>query len=67
MTGPEEADDILDWGNFLNEVVVCEHMLGFVRTVCRVGRSQGFLEAGFKQFAIALKREEQREMGIELA
>ncbi len=67
MTGPEEADDILDWCNFPSEVVVCEHMLGFVRTVGRVGRSLGFLEAGVKQFAIALKREEQREMGIGLA
>ena len=67
MTGPEEADDILDWCNFPSEVVVCEHMLGFVRTVGRVDRSLGFLEAGVKQFAIALKREEQREMGIGLA
>jgi len=46
---------------------VCEHMLGFVRTVDRVARSLGFLEAGVKQFAKALKREEQRELGIGLA
>ena len=67
MTGPEEADDILNCGNFHSEVVVCEHMLGFVRTVDRVARSLGFLEAGVKQFAKALKREEQRELGIGLA
>ena len=35
--------------NLLDEAVVCEHMLGFVRTVGRVGRSRGFLEAGVKQ------------------
>ncbi len=62
----EEAQDILDWRNLLGEVIVCDDMLGAVRTVGRVGRSQGSLEAGFQHHGVVPSRGEQRDVGISL-